>query len=96
MPDRASQGGEIYALLYRGQTLRGLLLLRLAPGFQGEQILPLPVKKGAPRAGPPDPFWTDGATRIAVARTDLSGCHCGDAFMGPWFTPVDSASSDLP
>ncbi len=96
VPYRASQGGEIYALLYRGPTLRGVMLLRLAPGFQGEQILPLPVKKGAPAGAPPDPLWTDGGTRIAVARYDLSGCHCGAPFMGPWFTAFDISSSDLP
>ncbi len=96
VPKPAADDGEIYALLHRGQTLLGIMLVQLPSGFEGEQVLPLPVRRAAPSTDPPPAFWTDGRTRVSVARYDPAGCDCSEPIMGPYYTEYTAQLSELP
>jgi hypothetical protein len=88
------QGGRLYAVLYHGGAVAGVLFFRIPPGFSGAQILPLPWARTYPQTDPPPPLWTDGKASITPALYDRRGCFCeGEARMDPNFAPYvpDSA-----
>jgi hypothetical protein len=96
----AERGGEVFALLHHDGATIGVVQVRLPPGFTGSQILPLPVKSGAPTAEAPDSVWTDGRATLDVAWFDHTSCHCAypstGPLMGPYFYRYSPQLASLP
>jgi membrane associated rhomboid family serine protease len=87
---------DVLALLHRNNELAGILRFQLVPGFSGTQILPLPSNEGAPGLSPPPPIWTDGQSRIDIARMDADGCGCAWPTLVPGYFAYQPALSAIP
>ncbi len=82
-PAKIVRGGRVIALLRRDGAVLGLVNLYVPPDYDGETVLPLPVRYGAPVTEPPDAMWLDGRSVLELALFDSTGCRCRWPSMAP-------------